>query len=224
MGEENAVAAMKSGAQDYVMKGNLARLVPAIERELRDAAERRSHREAEAQMRLSENKYRHLFRSMSDAALLLAEDTREVIDANEQAEVLFGRARSEIIGPPTPEFHPLQTGGAPARADISDAWEYLVQRRDGTTVPVHVRVSRIPLNERSFLLALFRDISDRKRAEEELRRLTVELEQRVRQRTLELEEKNRELERINRAFVGRELRIIELKQKIRDSDNTSAAS
>ena len=41
LGEETAVAALKSGAQDYLMKGNLIRLVPAIQRELRESEERR---------------------------------------------------------------------------------------------------------------------------------------------------------------------------------------
>ncbi len=48
IGEDLAVAAMKAGAADYIMKDNLARLVPAIEREVRDAAVRRAHRQAEA--------------------------------------------------------------------------------------------------------------------------------------------------------------------------------
>ncbi len=47
IGEEIAVAAMKSGAHDYIMKGNLSRLVPAIERELREAQNRHAHRNAQ---------------------------------------------------------------------------------------------------------------------------------------------------------------------------------
>ncbi|MHB9101939.1 MAG: putative bifunctional diguanylate cyclase/phosphodiesterase, partial [Sulfuricella sp.] len=47
IGEEVAVAAMKSGAHDYIMKGNLSRLVPAIERELREAQTRHEHRDAQ---------------------------------------------------------------------------------------------------------------------------------------------------------------------------------
>src|SRR5690349_1082819 len=46
IGEDVAVAAMKAGAHDYVMKGNLKRLVPAIERELREAEVRRERRRA----------------------------------------------------------------------------------------------------------------------------------------------------------------------------------
>lgn len=51
IGEEIAVDAMKSGAHDYVMKDNLARLLPAIERELREAENRRAHQQAEATIR-----------------------------------------------------------------------------------------------------------------------------------------------------------------------------
>jgi len=51
IGEEVAVAAMKAGASDYIMKDNLARLAPAIERELREAETRSQNREAEATIR-----------------------------------------------------------------------------------------------------------------------------------------------------------------------------
>jgi signal transduction histidine kinase len=48
--EETAVAAMRAGAHDYIMKGILARLIPAVERELRDAAERAQRQQLEAQL------------------------------------------------------------------------------------------------------------------------------------------------------------------------------
>src|SRR5918999_5693163 len=54
IGEDAAVAAMKAGAHDYIMKGNLARLNTAIERELREAESRRERRRAE-------EKYRGIF-------------------------------------------------------------------------------------------------------------------------------------------------------------------
>ena len=53
IGEDTAVSAMRDGAHDYLMKGNLARLVPAVERELRDAEVRVSRRQAIKELRES---------------------------------------------------------------------------------------------------------------------------------------------------------------------------
>jgi signal transduction histidine kinase len=54
IGEETAVAAMRAGAHDYLMKDNLTRLVPAIERELQEAANRRERKRAESALRTAE--------------------------------------------------------------------------------------------------------------------------------------------------------------------------
>jgi len=67
----------------------------------------------------------------------------------------------------------------------------------------------------SLLADLGWEIAVRKRGEEELRKLNEGLELRVQERTAELEAKNAELERMNRLFVGRELRMMELKARIR---------
>jgi signal transduction histidine kinase len=60
IGEETAVAAMKAGAHDYIMKDKLARLVPALEREMRDATVRRERKQAEIDLRNSRDQLRAL--------------------------------------------------------------------------------------------------------------------------------------------------------------------
>lgn len=58
IGEEAAVAAMRAGAQDYLMKGNMVRLVAAVDRELMDARERRARRVAERALLAQEEEFR----------------------------------------------------------------------------------------------------------------------------------------------------------------------
>ena len=53
VGEDTAVAAMKAGAHDYILKGNLSRLTPAIERQLREASRRQEHKLLEERLLLS---------------------------------------------------------------------------------------------------------------------------------------------------------------------------
>lgn len=68
IGEEEAVALLKAGAHDFVKKDNLARLVPAIERELRDSADRHARRETEEALRQSEMRRLQLQAELNCAA------------------------------------------------------------------------------------------------------------------------------------------------------------
>jgi PAS domain S-box-containing protein len=61
IGEEIAVKCMHLGAQDYIMKGNLSRLCPAIDRELKEAEVRNKQKQAEDALRESERKYHNLY-------------------------------------------------------------------------------------------------------------------------------------------------------------------
>ncbi len=102
IGEETAVAAMKAGAHDYVMKDNLARLIPAIERELREVGGRRMRRQAEEALRESERKNRRLSRefctlldNIPDALILLDAD-RKAIWANSGTAAMLGRPLEDL--------------------------------------------------------------------------------------------------------------------------------
>ncbi|OGU14054.1 MAG: hypothetical protein A2076_11995 [Geobacteraceae bacterium GWC2_53_11] len=66
IGEETAVQLMKTGAHDYIVKGNLARLVPVIEREITEAEDRYKRRQAEEALRESTERYRRLLESVTN--------------------------------------------------------------------------------------------------------------------------------------------------------------
>ena len=72
------------------------------------------------------------------------------------------------------------------------------------------------------VMTVSRDITERKRAEADLRTLNEELELRVKERTAELEHKNKELEKLNKIFIGRELRMAELKERIAELETGSS--
>ncbi|MGB2929369.1 MAG: HD domain-containing phosphohydrolase [Desulfobacterales bacterium] len=95
--DETAVAAMKAGAHDYIMKGNLARLSSAIDRELREAKNRQERRITEIQLRKSEEKYRTLFEDSRDA-IYLNNQEGGLIDFNLSTLELFGYSREEMLG------------------------------------------------------------------------------------------------------------------------------
>ena len=70
VGEEVAVESIKAGAADYLMKQNLIRFVPAVNRALRDAAERRAMRRAESVLREQRSLLGMIFDNTSDALVL----------------------------------------------------------------------------------------------------------------------------------------------------------
>ncbi|MFH1381712.1 MAG: PAS domain S-box protein [Chloroflexota bacterium] len=92
-----AVAAMKAGAHDYVMKDNLSRLVPAVERELREVAVRQRQRQAEARLRESEFKYRSLYETMIQGVVYMDEAGR-IISANPAATRMLGLTLGQMRG------------------------------------------------------------------------------------------------------------------------------
>ena len=69
------------------------------------------------------------------------------------------------------------------------------------------------------MFELENEVSKRKKVEEELKKYQENLEDLVKERTKELEEKNKELERFNKLFIDRELRMIELKEKVKELES-----
>ncbi|MCC7370312.1 MAG: response regulator [Chloroflexi bacterium] len=98
VGEDEAASALKAGAHDFVTKERLHRLVPSIERELRESAERARHRAAEQALRESEERYRLLVESIQDYAICLVDAAGSISSWNGGAERIFGYESAHICG------------------------------------------------------------------------------------------------------------------------------
>ncbi len=99
IGEETAADLMRQGVHDFVSKDNLARLAPAITRELRDAHERRARRQAHRALRESEAKYRLLAENAADVIWTL--DPQLAITYVSPSVIrLTGFAPADVIGRP----------------------------------------------------------------------------------------------------------------------------
>ena len=170
MSEETAVASMRAGAQDYVIKQNLARLVPALERELREAEARQSRRAAEAALHASEARFHRLVDAMP-IGLLLGDAGGRITYANHAAGLLLGHPAKDLVE----EGMRLDQLGIGDRSDVSPAEsrEITFMRRDNTTAELLVAAAHLnpdkSAQDRELAVFLV-DLSKQKRGEEMLRR------------------------------------------------------
>jgi signal transduction histidine kinase/ActR/RegA family two-component response regulator len=95
--EQTAVDSMRAGAQDYVSKQNLTRLMPAIERELKEASGRRKKQIAEAALQASEARFHRLVEGMP-LGLLIADRLGRIVYANDAVVQLLGYPNEVLIG------------------------------------------------------------------------------------------------------------------------------
>jgi CheY-like chemotaxis protein len=108
LGEETAIETFESGATDYVLKKNLSKLVPAIQRALRGAEERARFRQREQTLRDSEERFRLLVEGVKDYAIFMLDPQGVVASWNTGAEWLHGYRAEEVLGPSL--FHVLYPG------------------------------------------------------------------------------------------------------------------
>jgi PAS domain S-box-containing protein len=97
IGEETAVAMMKAGAHDYLLKGNLARLAPAVERELAQTRIRRERKQAAQTLAASEKRFRAMVENAVDAISLFGAEGTVIYDSP-AAVRLLGYAPRELTG------------------------------------------------------------------------------------------------------------------------------
>jgi diguanylate cyclase (GGDEF)-like protein/PAS domain S-box-containing protein len=173
IGEDTAVAAMKAGAHDYMMKGNLKRLIPGIERELREATVRRERKKAEEGLQEREKRFRALIENSSDVIVLLNADGIILYSSPSVQRVMgysgefIGRSMLALIHP---DDHPninavfakvLQKPGCTIKV------EFRARHKDGSWQWIEGVANNL-LTEPSVqaIVVNYRDVTDRRQVEE----------------------------------------------------------
>lgn len=183
-GEEAAVRMMKAGASDYLVKNNLSRLVPAIEREMEAAQSRRARGQAENMVR-----YLAAIVESNDDAIYGMKMDGTVVSWNRAAERVYGFRAGEIIGRNVSILYPderldelIDTMERVKRGDHVGHAETTRVRKGGRGVPVSVTISPMKNGDGKISGAsvIARDITFRKREEIERIKLIGELTEALR--------------------------------------------
>lgn len=196
-----AVSLMRAGAWDYVQKSEMARAVPAVERALREVQAHRERHKVRIALEASETRYRRLFETAQDGILILDAVTGQIMDINPFLINMLGYSKEACLGKELWEigafrdidaskaaFKDLQRDGYVRYEDLP------LKTRGGKTMAVEFVSNIYSIDDTKVAQCNIRDISARKLAETEIRRLNIDLERRVQERTSQLKGLNQELE------------------------------
>jgi PAS domain S-box-containing protein len=175
VGEARAIELMRAGAHDFVMKDQMGRFVPVIDRELREAQHRRERRRAEEALRASEARYRELFENANDLVFTLGLDGR-FTSLNRAGEISTGYTPEEamqlrlvdVVAPENRES--IRACLAATDAGSATTFEAVLMGKDGRRIPLEIGWRAIVRNGTVVgFEAIARDMTERHRLEDQLR-------------------------------------------------------
>jgi hypothetical protein len=175
IGEAAAVAALKSGADDFLLKDRLARLIPAIERERRDAEQRRAYRLSEQARELSELQFRSLVEHAVFGIYQASVDGQFLAVNPALVSMLGYDSKSELMSVSLSDVY----ADAAVRQELERsgldsgtfAGETFWARKDGSEIRVRVngRVSEGPMTGQPVLEVIVEDVTSQHQLQQQLR-------------------------------------------------------
>ena len=182
IGEDTAVGAMRAGVHDYIMKDKLARLIPAIQRELREAEVRKERKLAEEALKESERRFALFMRHLPGLAFIKDEQGK-ILYINEFAERTYGWKIKDVLGKTDSELWPQEISSRIKESDRQAISKRKVVEsideieRDGETITyLSYRFPIIRKGLPTWLGTVSIDITERKQAEDLLKETTEQLQ------------------------------------------------
>jgi PAS domain S-box-containing protein len=175
IGEESAVAVLKAGADDFLLKNQLARFVPAVDRELREAESRRERRRAEQALRESERKYRRIVETAQEGIWMIDQSDCTTYVNRRMAEML-GAAPDALVGASITEFMVDEWKERIAqtlqrkRQGLPDQHDLRIRRRDGSEFWASLSMNPMLEEDGRYVgsLAMMTDVTEPRKLQEQL--------------------------------------------------------